>query len=306
MRYGPFYFIIVYAGIVVALLIYMRRRVVAKLYQPIRHHTKRVSCPTRDLYIGTRTGRWDQYKQPNEENIHVWFFDDYKDRPLLLYFHGNSLNISYRDYMIRIAKILRVNLILVDYRGYGKSDGRPSSKGLLRDANVVTKFALAHRKPEEIIVWGESLGGSPATYVASKTPNLRGLILFSTFASFHSILDRPESLTYQLLYSVVREITADIEDATDNESMLRKCTCPVLIFHSPDDKLIDFSNAERLFKAAGHPNKKLIRIGGDHDSPEVTLEHIDEMGQFIGVDVLPEKRNEIRSILNRLDELRTV
>ncbi len=76
--------------------------------------------------------------------------------------------------------------MLVDYRGFGKSEGKANSDNILRDADAVYDFVSKYHAPHKIVVWGESLGGSPALHVAARRP-VAGLILLSTFTSLHSV-----------------------------------------------------------------------------------------------------------------------
>jgi pimeloyl-ACP methyl ester carboxylesterase len=201
--------------------------------------------------------------------------------------------------MVALCNYLKLNICLVDYRGYGRSHGKPSSEGVLKDSNIAMRFLLGQKRIEDIFVWGESLGGSPACYVASKYPGIRGLILLSTFTSLHSLLSKAETSTRRLLFALARIATVDINENTNNALFLSKVTSPVLIIHSKYDTLIPYQNAEDLYKSASscqHP--VLLTIEGDHDSPKFDIKAIKGMIDFVGAN--DKLADDILSLVNSI------
>lgn len=282
-------------------LIYVRRRVTDKLYQPIRRHAKvkRHKIQRRNLYINTITGNHYYSKPPNGEYIHFWWIRDWPNNKTVLYFHGNSYNISYREYMIKICSLLKLNLLLVDYRGYGKSDGKPSSTNILRDAKLACNFLLTRTEPSNIIIWGESLGGTPAAYAASRI-QCSSLLLFSTFASLHELISSYDTSVSSIIYGLVRVVTQDIDYDTNNLEFISKVTSPVLILHSKEDTLIPYVNAEKLLDSVKHSNKSIITIRGDHDSPKLNMDNIKQMIEFLQLTPPESALVEMESIINNL------
>ena len=281
-------------------LIYVRRRVTGKLYQPRRTHTKRlIKLSQHNLYINTITGNHYYSKPPVGEYIHLWWIREWPNNKSVLYFHGNSYNISYREYMIKICKLLKLNLLLVDYRGYGRSDGKPSSSNILRDAKLACNFLLTRTEPSNIIIWGESLGGTPATYAASRI-QCSNLLLFSTFASLHELISSDTPMS-NIIYSLVRAVTQDIDYDTNNVEFLSKVTSPVLIMHSKGDTLIPYANAEKLYDSVKHSNKSLMTIEGDHASPKLTLDNIRSMVAFLDLKTSDETLVKVETIINNLE-----
>lgn len=284
--------------LIIETLVLMRRRITGKLYAPIRSHVE-INAELQDIYIDL-DGSWSHCPDNlKEEYINVWYSNKYRNACTMLYFHGNAFNISYREYMVKMCDLLRMNILLVDYRGYGKSSGKPSSQKVLQDAKVAMKFLLHYMPANMIYVWGESLGGSPACYVTSKYPNVAGLILFSTFSSFHGILQTKDP-KWWLIYSIARGITNDIDECTNNVSMLSKARCPILILHSRQDTLIPYHNAEILMRAVPHDTKELVTIYGEHDDPEVTRSNIRKILHFLGVNHSSDKHlvTQIRNVIN--------
>lgn len=280
----------------------VRRKVTGTLYQPIRKHLIFKGFLYKDIYISVRSGKWSLgRKKYKGSNINVWLFDGWKDQPVLLYFHGNSQNISYREYMIRLCQLMKINILLVDYRGYGRSDSKASCRNILRDAKISMEFLLKHYPEEKIYVWGESLGGTPASYIASKYSNISGIILFSTFASFHQLMENADTMKKYLTYNLARIVSNDIDYYTNNIGMISHVSkAPIMILHSKEDTLIPYSNARRLYNAIPHENKQLLTIYGDHIEPEVTISHIKSITEFIGLKVEHKTLKEMQKVINEL------
>lgn len=297
----------VFISIYIIAIRYARRKVLRKLYQPVKTIIEWTSIPIlRDIYISTRSFRWS-YDRPvfAGENINVWYGNWFDHRPVILYFHGNSLNISYREYMAKLCMMMRVNVLLVDYRGYGRSDGTQTSRGILHDGDAAMNFLLTQKDIGKIIVWGESAGGPPACYVASKYSRIRKLVLLSTFTSLHSLLINAESTTHKFLFALARLATPDTNKDTNNEEFLRKCKCPVMVIHSETDTLIPYSNARDLVLAVRKDvPATLVKIAGDHDSPKFDPVTMRALLDFVGVEYTRETMNEIIALIDSISQTR--
>lgn len=291
--------------ILAVLLYYIRKRVTQRLYRSSKKHLRVYSghCPKshNDIYLNVHSGDWIQkteYKRLNAKTadyINIWYMSSFPSGSVIIYYHGTDCNISHRKYMFEICRKLKVNLVLVDYRGFGKSEGKASSDNVLRDADAVYKFVSRFYPPHKIRVWGESLGGTPAIYIAARRP-VAGLIILSTFTSFHSVIKGN-----YLLYYLARTVTSDIDENTNNLKMIGQVECPVLIYHSLDDGLIDYGNALDLLAAVPHNNKRLISIRGEHDKPRFSAEDFREIPRFIGVGEIDD--DTVDEILNIIDNI---
>jgi len=192
--------------------------------------------------------------------LHGWFFPVNAGSPrahqVLLLCHGNAGNISTRLHFYRAWLELGINLFTFDYRGYGRSEGRPSEEGTYRDAQATVAWLREKGfAPGNIIVMGKSLGGGVASELMLREP-LGGLILQSTFTSIPDLGCElypwlPVRWMHRIHYDTVNR--------------LPKIKVPVLLAHSRRDDLIGFHHAERNFKAANKP-KELLEIGGNHVS----------------------------------------
>ena len=189
--------------------------------------------------------------------IHGWYVHNPDAKATLLFFHGNAGNISHRIESISIFYDIGLSVFIIDYRGYGKSDGRPSEYGTYQDAMAAWDYLVDERKlhPDEIIVFGRSLGGAVAASLAAKIMPA-AVILESTFTSIKELGKYyypylPVSWISRIHYPVDKQITS--------------FSCPVLIIHSHQDELIPVRFGQRLFQNAPEP-KMFLSISGDHNS----------------------------------------
>ena len=192
--------------------------------------------------------------------LHGWFFPAEKTSPrahlVLLLLHGNAGNIGHRLHFAQAWLELGVNVLLFDYRGYGRSEGRPDEPGTYLDAQAA--FAWLRQKgfhAEDIIALGKSLGGGVASELALREP-IGGLILQNTFTS---IPDLGSELFPWLPVRKLHHIHYD------TVSKLPRVKVPLLVAHSRTDDLIGFHHAERNFKAANEP-KMFLELQGSHTS----------------------------------------
>ncbi|MFN5397381.1 MAG: alpha/beta hydrolase [Pseudanabaena sp.] len=201
-------------------------------------------------------------------NLDSWFVpakdNDLVGKGVILFCHGNGGNISNRISYLPIFRELGLATFLFDYRGYGKSGGTPTEEGTYTDVEAAWQYLTQERQipPQKIIIYGESLGGAIASYLAQKNSqqngndNAGGLVLASTFTS---ISDRAAEL---YPFMPIRFLSRFSYNSIDR---LPSIKIPVLVIHSIDDEIIPFHHGERNFQVANQP-KKLVRLRGDHNS----------------------------------------
>lgn len=207
------------------------------------------------------------------EQLAAWWIPAPADAPALgtvLLFHGNAGNISHRIDYARMFFGMRYNTVLVDYRGYGESTGKPSEEGTYRDAEATWLWLTATRsiKPSEIVIFGESLGGGVAAWLAAqqaqhRQQQPRALILVSTFTSI------PDLGAQVYPWLPVRRLSCIQYNSL---AQLQKMTVPVMIAHSPADDIIPYAHGQRLFEAAQQPKTFLELRGGHNDGLVFTRE----------------------------------
>lgn len=185
--------------------------------------------------------------------INAWFFPGSSSPKVLLCFHGNAENIGYGLPRMKTLSRLGVNLLAVDYRGYGKSEGSPDEQGVYRDAEAAHRFLIEAKRfePKNIIIYGQSLGGAVAIDLASRR-ECGGLVVESSFTSGRDMARR--MFRIPLLEYVPKS-------RFDSISKISKVRAPVLIIHGTQDEVIPFSMGERLSQAAPEP-KWFLRVEG--------------------------------------------
>lgn len=180
-------------------------------------------------------------------SIHGWHITHPDATQTLLYLHGNAGNLeSRRGIFARLAP-LKLDILAIDYRGYGKSGGEPSEAGLNADTLAAYEWLLDRTRADRIFVYGESIGGGPACELAASRP-VAGLILQSAFTNIADMA----ALSFPWL--PVRWL---VRTRFDNLARLPRVAAPKLIIHSRRDEIIPFSMAERLYAAAAAPKRQL-------------------------------------------------
>jgi fermentation-respiration switch protein FrsA (DUF1100 family) len=195
------------------------------------------------------------------ERLHGWYVPAVNARGVLLFFHGNAGNISHRLESIMIFNRLGLDVLIVDYRGYGRSTGKPTESGTYRDAQAAWNYLLGERQasPGQIVIFGRSLGGAVGAWLAAGLPAEQtpaAVIIESTFTSGADMARRlypvyPARLLTRLKYPVV-----------DYAARLK---CPVLVVHSRNDEIIPFAMGRTIYAAAPQP-KEFIELRGDHNA----------------------------------------
>jgi len=188
--------------------------------------------------------------------LHGWFIPAEKHRGVLLFCHGNAGNVSHRLETIRLFNRLGLSTFIFDYRGYGNSEGKPTEKGTYFDAEAAWKYLIQERsiKSSEIIIFGKSLGGAVAAWLAHKHTPV-ALIIESTFTSIRDLGAKLYPLLPVRLLSRFNYNTADY---------LRNVNCPVLIMHSREDEFVPFYHGRQLYESANKP-KEFFELEGLHN-----------------------------------------
>jgi fermentation-respiration switch protein FrsA (DUF1100 family) len=188
--------------------------------------------------------------------LHGWLVPRPGAQRVLLFFHGNAGNISHRGDSIRIFHRLGLDVLIIDYRGYGSSQGSPSEQGLYRDARATWSWLTRERgyAPADVVIFGRSLGAVVAAHQASETQP-GGLILESGFSSAR---DASRAIFPVLSWLVVGRYDFDAARA------LRRVGCPVLVLHSPEDEIIPYRLGRKLYEAAREP-KQFVELRGGHN-----------------------------------------
>lgn len=213
--------------------------------------------------------------------LHGWYCTPYRGlvpvsaEMTLLWFHGNAGNISYRYEMIRGLMQLPVRVFIIDYRGYGKSNGKPTEHGLYLDARAAWDYLVneRHEASERIIIFGKSLGGAPAVDLATQV-NPAGLIVQSSFTS-------AGDMAAVVLPFLPRAI---LRTRMDSLSKIGSVSCPKLFIHSPADEVVPYHLGRRLYEAAPEPKQFYEVKGAPHNSTYLVggASYFNALRSFIG------------------------
>lgn len=185
--------------------------------------------------------------------IHGWFLPaTATNAPAILFLHGNAGNISHRLDKLAIFHNLGAATLIIDYRGYGGSEGTPDEPGTYRDAQAAYDWLAKQQR--QIILYGESLGSAVAVDLAVKVP-VAGLIIEEPFTSIADV--------GQKLYPFL-PVRLLAKTKYDSLSKMPRLRAPLLILHSREDEMFPYSYAERLLAAAPAP-KRLVELRGSHN-----------------------------------------
>ena len=187
--------------------------------------------------------------------IHGWYIPAKEKRATILFFHGNAGNISGRLSTIDFYHQLGLDVYIIDYRGYGKSEGSPSEKGLYLDAKALWNYVTGPKgeNKKHVIVSGRSLGGAVAAWLA-KEFQPGALILQGTFTSAAE-MGRVLYPYLPIQYCIVHRFPT-IE-------FIKDVISPVLVMHSPEDEVVPYLLGQKVFEAAHEP-KYFLSLAGSH------------------------------------------
>ncbi|NEO28622.1 MAG: alpha/beta hydrolase [Kamptonema sp. SIO4C4] len=197
---------------------------------------------------------------PLEDGVQIggWLYPSQSaEFPLILFFHGNGELAADYHALAEFFTDRKLTLCVVDYRGYGRSEGTPTASNLLSDGRQIFKalpqLLTDHQlNPEKIYVMGRSLGSVPAIEIAYHHPEeFAGLIIESGFVDAYSLIQR--------LGGNCPEFDDNLEGFGNGRKLLT-CTLPTLILHGEEDQLIPISEAEELYSCCASDDKFLIRI----------------------------------------------
>ncbi|MCK4256408.1 alpha/beta hydrolase [candidate division WOR-3 bacterium] len=223
---------------------------------------KDIGLKYEDLYITTEDG----------VEINAWYIPAPSGEITILLCHGNGGNISHRLDIIRIFNTIGYNVLIFDYRGYGRSKGRISEKGTYFDALAAYNYIVEKKEidAEKICILGRSLGGPIAIDLATRIN--KGVIISES--GFTSIMDMAK-----VGYGV-RIPAKFLSHKYDALTKIKSVNIPILIMHSKNDPMIPFEQGRRLFDAANQP-KEFYQGSGSHDDIYLEDEYWKRIGEFV-------------------------
>ncbi len=236
----------------VAAVVYIRWIEMHSIFHPTR---KIVQLPTdvgleyEDVY----------FKTSDHVKLNGWLIKG-TSNTTVLFFHGNGANISLRMGKLKMFHDLGLSTLIVDYRGYGRSEGIPSELGIYRDGQAAYEYLLTRTdvNKNKLVIYGESLGGAVAIDLASKV-KVDALVVDSSFTSAVAM--------GKLLYPMIPEFLVGFK--FDSVTKITKISVPKLFFHSQTDDLVPWSLGQELYRAAAEP-KEFAEVHGSHNNSFTT------------------------------------
>jgi alpha-beta hydrolase superfamily lysophospholipase len=181
-----------------------------------------------------------------------------REKPLgvILYFHGNAGNLSRWGEVAQELVRLNYDVVVMDYRTYGKSTGELSENALLQDAQLFYEYVSESYNKNEIIVFGRSLGTAMASHLAST--NSISLLILET--PFYSLLDVAKE-RFPIL-----PVTSLVKYPFKSHEYLKSANCPIVIFQGDEDNVVPIASAKKLFQSLDGKEVEFITIkGGKHN-----------------------------------------
>jgi len=212
-------------------------------------------------YPGRLEGDWKPASLPVQDvallasdgvRLHAWWIPAENAKFTFLAFHGNASNIANRAEIFRFLHQIPANVLALEYRGYGRSEGSPSEAGIYRDADAAYQYVVQSKGvvPETIISFGQSLGTAVAAHLAAKS-RVGGVILEAPFPSASSMSRR--------IFWFLPGVSFVVAGQLQTEKRVQEISAPILIVHCTDDPVVPPDLAEQVYAAANSP-KFVLRV----------------------------------------------
>ena len=206
--------------------------------------------------------------------IYGWYFPHESPRRGLLYTYGNGEDATRNaEYMAYLRDVLQASVLVFDYRGYGKSEGKPVEAGLIQDGSAAQKWLAAKMnvKPADIILFGRSLGGGVAVALAERQ-GAQALVVHSSFANMVDV----GAAAYPWL--PVRML---MRNRFESEQRIKNYDGPLLQIHGTADRIVPYHLAKPLYEASPSSHKRFIDIPNGRHNDGLTEESLESLVSFL-------------------------
>lgn len=208
---------------------------------------------------------------PDGAKLNALHFKRENPKGVVLYFHGNAGDLSRWGQITSFFVKKNYDVIVMDYRTYGKSTGKISEQALFTDAQLFYNYALTHYDETLITVYGRSLGTGIATNIASN--NKPNKLLLET--PYYNLMDVAKNRFSFLPLKLL------LRYEFPSSEFIQKVKCPITIFHGTEDRVVPYTSGVKLFETIPIENKKMYTIDGGHHNnlieSHVYLKGIDEV-----------------------------
>jgi hypothetical protein len=213
------------------------------------------------------------------ERLHGWWVEgEQGNQEVLLYLHGNGGNISSNLAPVQRFHQLGFSVLMIDYRGYGRSDGAfPSEEKMYKDSQVAWDYLVQRKgiKPENIFIFGHSIGGAIALDLAVRKPNAAGVIVESSFTSLQKMVEqRP---LYRLF-----PIPLILTQRFDSQGKLPLLQVPLMLIHGTEDRTVPPAMSQTLYDQAEVPKQLyFVPLAGHNNVSSVgDIQYQEEIAKF--------------------------
>ena len=189
-------------------------------------------------------------------NLLAWFHKkDLKKFKTIVYFHGNAGKLENRIHKLNHFKDMKVNFLIIAWRGFSGNEGKPSEEGLYEDGNSSIRWLKNLGLTEkDIIIYGESLGTGIATEI-SQNKNFAGLILETPFTS---MIDAAKNFYPYIPVDLI------LKDKYKNNVKIKNINVPLLVMHGEEDQIVPFWMGKKIYEIANKPKYSYFTKYDDH------------------------------------------
>src|SRR6266446_2897528 len=186
--------------------------------------------------------------------LHAWWIPHDNAKFTFLAFHGNASNIANHAPTYEFLHGTHVNVFALEYRGYGRSDGKPSESGVYRDAEAAYEYLVNSKGIDRkaIISFGQPLGTAVATHLATHR-QVAGVVLEAPFPSASRVARK--------VFWFLPGVSLLVHGQLNTQAWLKEIRAPVLIVHCSQDPVIPFQSGQEVYDAA-LPPKDFLQING--------------------------------------------
>ncbi len=211
-------------------------------------------------------------KTTDNETINGLFFKANSEK-VILYFHGNAGSLKSWQYIYTELKPLGYNILIIDYRGYGKSTGKISEKGLYTDAQSAYNYLINKGfKESNIVIFGRSIGTGVAVDLAKNNPTIHSLILETPYLSLKSLANEYVSFLLPSLW---------LNYKFDNKMKINDIKAPILILHGTADEVIPYNQGKSLFDERKSNKQMMTFPDGKHNNLSTFPNYISSLKEFL-------------------------
>lgn len=212
------------------------------------------------------------FKSQDKVMLNGWFFKNPRAKSTIIFAHGNAGNMSDRLFKIKFFYDLGLSVFIFDYRGYGKSDGRPTEEGVYLDAQAAYDYLQSRGdvNMKNIILYGASLGGAVVIDLATR----RSAAMLVVESSITDAKDMAK-----IFYPFVPTFLLSLK--FNSIDKVRSLAVPKLFIHSPDDEVVPYWVGQKLFEAAAPP-KEFLKVHGGHNDGSITVDPL-AAGEFMRI-----------------------